>query len=539
MTRLARAVSLLAVFLAPCIVRADEPLHERIDRLILAGAKGKPVSPPSDDAEFLRRVTLDLDGTIPTAAEARAFLDSKSAGKRLERIDALLAGPGYARRMQEAFHVMFMERLGDHLEWEKYLRSSFAANKPWDQMAREILRAAPCHEMTRGASFFLAKRLENYGANPVDYAALARDVGRLFLGKDLRCAQCHDHLFIGEYKQADFQGLFAFVQNAYLVDRAYPTVGERPPGGKIAFVSVFGKKKQETGPRLPGGKEIAIPKLAPAEQYLTKPDPKTRFPGVPRFSPLTELAQMLPAAGNADFSRNIVNRLWWLMMGRGLVHPLDLHHKGNPPAHPELLDLLAREFVDHKFDIKWFLRQLALTQTYQRSSLLPDGETKPQPARFLTALEKRLSAEQMLSAMLEATGEREAIATTAKPAKEKTTALATMRAKFGRAFAGPAREPEEDMPPSLKGALFVLNDPAVLAWLTPHPGNLVDRLARQSDAGKVAAELYLSVLTRRPAAEERDEVAKYLQGKTGKDRAAALGRLAWALLASTEFGVNH
>jgi hypothetical protein len=125
-----------------------------------------------------------------------------------------------------------MERLGDNPYWSKYLHDSFAANKPWDRMAREVLGGAP-DEATRGAAFFYSKRLENYGQNPVDYAGLTRDVGRLFLGQDLRCAECHDHRFIKDYKQRDYQGLFAFFQNAYPMDPKYPSIAERPLTHKV------------------------------------------------------------------------------------------------------------------------------------------------------------------------------------------------------------------------------------------------------------------------------------------------------------------
>ena len=118
--------------------------------------------------------------------------------------------------MADLFHVMLMERLGDNAEWTKFLRASFEANAPWDAMVRKMLRADPKDTATPGASFWLSKRLENYGQNPVDYSGLTRDVGRLFLGKNFQCCECHDHLFIDDYKQADFQGLFAFVQNVAL-----------------------------------------------------------------------------------------------------------------------------------------------------------------------------------------------------------------------------------------------------------------------------------------------------------------------------------
>ena len=502
--------------------RAGEPLHVAIDRHVLDRARGHKPSPPADDSEFLRRAYLDFAGRIPGADQARSFLADQAPDKRVKLIDQLLAGPGYAKRMADLFHVMLMERLGDHADWSAYLKAAFEQNRAWDAMARDILTGDAGDLKAKGASFFLAKRLENYGQNPVDYPALTRDVGRLFLGKDLRCAQCHDHLFINEYKQKDFQGLFAFVQNAYLVDAKSATVGEKPTTGKLAFMSVFRKQPKETGPALPGGKEFDPPPVKKGDEYAVKPDPKSKSPGKPKFSPLTILAEELPRKENTDFARNAANRLWSLLMGRGLVHPLDLHHKDNPPSHPELLDLLAREFAAHDFDIKWLFREIALSQAYQRSSVLPEGADKVAPETFLTAIEKRLSAEQLIASMQQATGGK---------------ADAAVQAKFQKAFANAAREPEDEVSPSLKAALFVLNDPAVLAWLQPQPGNLVDRLTKMSD-DKVADELYLSVLTRLPTAEERAQVDSYLK-KNAMSRPTAVGRLAWALLASAEFGVNH
>ena len=495
---------------------AAPPLHAEIDRLIGAPLGDRKPSAPADDAEFLRRVFLDFAGRIPTSAEARAFLADAAPDRRTRLVDRLLAAPEYASRMADAFHVLLMERLGDHPAWTAFLKESFAANRPWDAMARAMLRADP------GASFFLAKRLENYGQNPVDYPALTRDVGRLLLGKNLQCAQCHDHLFVNDYKQKDFQGLFAFVQNAYLVDAKTATVGEKPTTAKLAYMSVFKKQPKETGPALPGGQEFDPPPLKKGEEYASRPDPKSKSPGRLKFSPLALLADELPRKDNADFARNMANRLWFLLLGRGLVHPLDLHHSENPASHPELLDLLAREFAAHDFDVKWLLREIAMSQGYQRSSVLPAGETKVAPESFRTAVEKRLSAEQLAASVPLALG-----------VKADAPALA----KFQKAFANAPREPEDEVSPSLKAALFVLNDPLVLGWLAPQPGNLVDRMTKLGDT-EAADEVYLAVLTRRPTSDERADVAAYLKKHAG-DRPAALGRLAWSLLASTEFGVNH
>src|SRR5262249_50340213 len=271
----------------------------------------------------------------------------------------------------------------------------------------EILRGTAVDDSCKGASFFYAKRLDHYGENPVDYPGLTRDVGRLFLGKDFRCCQCHDHLFLSDYKQQDFQGMSVFFQNTFLQNLTTATIGEKPTTGKLGFMSVFKKEPKETGPRIPGLKEIEIPSIEKGKEYLMPPDKKSGSPGVPRFSVLAQLAEQLPVADNPAFVRNIVNRLWFVMMGRGLVHPLDLHHKDNPPSHPEVLDLLATKFVEHHFYMKWLLRELALTQTYQRSSVLPENVKRPLPESFVTALEKRLSAEQLLWSVLEATGERQ------------------------------------------------------------------------------------------------------------------------------------
>jgi len=504
------------------------PLHQRIDGLIKAKAKGT-FSPQASDQEFLRRVYIDFAGRIPSAAETRAFFTNKAADKRVKLIDHLLAQPEYPVHMAEQFNLMFMERLGEHPSWDKYLVACFQKNKPWDQMARELLGAAPKSEESAGAVHFLSKRLENYGQNPVDYPALTRDIGRLFLGKDLRCAQCHNHLTVKEYKQRDFQGLFAFVKNVARKPGKDPGVTEKPTTAKIEFASVFGGGSSMVGPRVPGLAEVPIPDFKKGEEFVVRPDPKKKTPGVLKFSTLETLAEKLPTPDNASFNRNMVNRLWYLMLGRGIVHPLDLHHGGNPPSHPELLDLLATEFVAHKYDMRWLLREVALTQAYQRSSLLPEGHKETKPEEFRTALERGLSAEQLLRNLLEATGEKSV---------KGAASFDAMRPKFLKAFADPPREPEEGFNPSLKGALFLLNDASVLNWLTTKPGNLVDRLQKINDDAKAADELFVSVLTRAPSAEEAREVTAFLS-KHKSDRAVALRKLAWALLASTEFCVNH
>ncbi len=534
---------LLAVFsfATTLPVWSDDALHTRIDALIETKAATAPAE-LCTDAEFLRRIYLDLNGTIPTAQEARKFIQDKATDKREKLVERLLQQPRYGQRMREMFHVMLMERRGDNDEWTKFLKSSFENNKPWDQLVREILNPDAENEQTRGAAFFITKRLEKYGQNPVDLPGLTRDVGRLFLGIDVQCAQCHDHLFINDYKQADYQGLFAYVGHTFIRrDKKFPAVGEKLMKTKIEFQSVFGGEKTQIGPRIPGGEEVAIPVVKKGEEYTKPPDRKTQFPGIPKFSPLAELSKRLPATSNKRFATNIANRLWFVMMGRGIVHPLDLHHGDNPASYPELLDLLGQQIIAHKFDVQWMLREIALSRTYQRSSLLPPNSDHVPESSFLVAIEKPLSAEQLLSGTLQATGEDKHLTANAKQKPDDadgTDRLSDYRNRFLAAFANNPREPEVEFSPSVKAALFVLNDVDVLAWLQPKPGNLVERLSKMADSKQIAEELYLSVLTRFPTEEETAEVNRHLE-RNVKTRQQAIGQLAWALLASTEFCVNH
>ena len=512
---------------------AQEPLNQQIDRLVEAAAGG-PLAGQSMDAEFLRRVYLDLAGSIPSGEETRDFLADADGEKRAKAIDRLLASEDHVRRFSQVLHVMLMERLGDHADWQKFLRESVKVNKPWDQLTREILNPNPDDEATRGSALWFTKRLENYGQNPVDLPGLVRDVGRHFLGIDVQCAQCHDHLFVDEYKQEYYHGLFAFVGHATIrQDLKFPAVGLKPLEKKVEFMSVFVQKPQAVGPKLPDGTEIDVPTFAKGEEFEQPPDKKTRSPGIPKFNTLKLLSEQLPQANNRLFTRNIANRLWWMMMGRGLVEPLDLSHADNPPSHPELLDHLARELAAHQFDMRWLLKEIALSQAYQRSGVAADGSDATPPQSYRIALEKQLSSEQMLASLRQAIGD-------SKPLVIDSTdkQWTDWQTRFDKALANPPREPEVGHNPTVKAALFLMNDAIVLGWIKPEGENLAARLNKETDATKVADELYISVLSRQPTVEEQQEVADFLAAR-GDRREKAVSSLIWALLASNEFCTNH
>lgn len=479
---------------------ADEvPLHKRIDQLV---ASESPDVQAASDADYLRRASLDLIGRIPTYDEAKDYLADDSADKRVRLIDRLLASPEHPRHMAEAFHVLLMERRGDNEHWQQYLRVSFAENTPWDKMAREMLAPNASDEERHGAAFFMTKRLEKVGQNPTDHPGLTRDISRLFLGMDLQCAQCHDHLFIDDYRQRDFQGLFTVYSSVQLKRGAKtPAVDVKPPAERLSFTSVFEATPHETGPRVPGRPEIPFEPTESAPKERPDPDPL-----------LSALASDLTAREHRQFSRNIVNRMWHRLVGRGLVWPLDLHHSGNPATHPELLELLTDEFIAHDFNLRWLIREIALSHAYEQ------------------AREKRLSAEQTARSVIVALGTTES--------KALDERFAAMIEVFRKSLANEAQEPEDGFNSSVKGALFLLNDAEFLALFEKDNSPLVQRLVQQDDAAAVVDELYLSVFTRRPSDEERAELVTLLEDPNW-DRAEVLKQVAWAMVTSVEFQSNH
>lgn len=509
-------------------------------------AQGKfAASPPAADGEILRRIHLDLAGAIPTRDEAAAYLADASADKYDRLVDRLLAAPSYARRFRDAFHVMWMERRGDDPKWKAFLEKAFAENLPFDRLCAAVLdpNALPPEEAP-AAGFFLSKRLENYGQNPVDYPGLTRDVARLFLGKDLQCAQCHDHLFVNAYLQEDFQGLHLVFQNLAKNPKPGPPILEKPILKRAEFSSVFEKIPRETGPRAPGRPELEMVSMAAADAAKAKPDPKAKPAAKgkagevpPSSGVLSRLTDELVSPDHPAFAANAVNRVWFLLMGRGLVHPLDLHHPDNPASHPELLRRLAIDFRANGCDVRRLVRGIVLSQAYRRSSLAPTSGDAPPKEKFLTAIEKRLSAEQWFAAALVASGESARLKLPEPPVDPKSAA-GPLWEKTQKAFNNPAGEAEIDFAPSLPGALLMMNDPAFLKWLDPQPGNRTADVLAAASADEAADRLFLGILTRLPTADERAQVAA-TWALPAEQRIEAVVDLAWSLLASTEFAVNH
>jgi hypothetical protein len=494
---------------------------------------------PAGDEEFLRRIYLDLTGTIPSIDDTRAFLKDSAPDKRAKLIDRLLASPEHARHLAHVFDVMLMERRPAKnvpaAAWHDYLREAFAANKPWDELARDILSADGADPKKRApARFYLDREGEPH--------LITRDVSRVFLGTNFQCAQCHDHPLIDDYKQEQYYGLFAFLNRSQLfTDRATrQVVLAEKADGEVTFQSVFDPAKvtKSSGPRVPGRPAVKESPVKKGEEYTVKPAANVR--GVPKYSRRALLGGELARADNVAFRRNLANRLWALMMGRGIVHPVDLDHSRNPPSQPALLDLLTAEVGTRKFDVRSLLREIALSQAYQRSSAPPPGAGDVLPGRFAVASLKPLSPEALAFSLFEAAGmtaiERRALGKGLTEAALYPRVVRQVQPLINSFASQPGTAQEFE--PTLDQALFLSNGPLLRGWLTPRSDNLLDRLQKLSDDGAVAEEAYLSVLTRRPTDEEKKEVADYLK-TAGKPRPQALQELAWALLTSAEFRFNH
>ncbi len=555
-------LAVCAVSWATSVAEEVRPLHRQVDLLVSQRQAELKITPASlcSDAEFVRRVYLDLNGTIPPAQVTRDFLASTAADKRQKLIDDLLANPDYALHMARVFDVMLTERRvpagGNSIDipataWRGYLAESFAANKPWDQIVREILSSDGTDEKLAGAfKFYIVRDIAPH--------ALTRDVGRLLLGVDLQCAQCHDDPHVTDYHQADYFGIYAFLERS----KVHPL---SPRGAQLAetaaskttFVSVFTTKSGEMSPRLPGGEMIADPPLEKGKEYLVEPAPKVR--SVPAYSRRLKLAEQLPRPETQGFSRNIANRLWALMLGKGLVHPLDRHHAGNPPSHPELLAVLERWLVENHYDIKGFLREVALSETYQRSSVLQTEKQDVPEGAFVVAPLRGLSAEQLRWSLLQATGRIEshyarldAQATKAAPKADapplpdwkvratRNESLERQTVSLIAAFSGLPGQPEAGFQPVVDQALYLRNSTKLLPILQDDPGTLLAWLQQLTDDLSVADELYLSVLSRQPTEDEVADVRQLLEAaKAPVERRSALQALLWGLLMSSEFRLNH
>ena len=514
--------------LRPPLAGADEPLRAVIDRELGAAWKEQQIAPApkSADAEFLRRVTIDLVGTVPTYDETVKFLADKDEKKRAKLIDALLADPRFATAQANAWDLaLFTRRPGNFSDtyrrpaFKAWLTKQVADGVPHDKLVKELLLA----EQPGSEVFMVQFR------NAPDEAAI--NVSRLFLGTQLQCAKCHDHPF-DVWTQKDFYGVSGFfvrmvVQDTGTTNNRTFTIGEKN-GGEVLFAGNAkelkpGQKGDPIKPKFLGGEALAEPPTP--KDYKEPPLPKgsEKMPK-PSFSRKEKLAAWVVAPENPYFANATVNRVWAQLMGRGVVHPIDDFHKENTPSHPELLKALATGFVAHKYDLKYLIREIVNSDAYQLSGTGPTKDALPK--WFERARVRPLTAEEIVATM------RTANSFEANPKEPNAN-----WDYFLRAFGEPTNGLGE-FQGSLSENLFLNNSDQLRALFRRKKGNLADQILTSTDPWEARVErMYLSVLNRPPKPKELEAFVSFIKREPKPD--GAVEDAIWVLLNSSEFRFNH
>jgi hypothetical protein len=484
-----------------------------IDTLVFRKLKKLNIVPsgPADDAEFLRRVYLDVIGTLPTAAEARLFLADRRPDRRARLVEELLRRPEFADYWALKWADLLRvdrQALGHKYAYTYYewFRDSFARNRPLDEMARQLLTAEGPLAESGPASFYKVVK------KPGD---MASTLSQVFLGVRIACAQCHHHPF-DRWSQTDYYGMAAF----------FAPVSLRP--------SARGEEVLASGD--PVTKDPRTGQVVVAHG-LGMPMP----PANPHGDRRVILAKWLTAPANPYFARNLANRAWAHFLGRGLVEPVDDVRATNPPSNPELLDALARYLVKEKFDFRQLVRLITASQVYQLSSR-PNATNAKDEQNYSRSLFRRLDAEVLLDMVSQTTGVPERFS--GVPPGRRAIQLWDSKVPhyflklFGRPVRISACECERSAEPSVSQVLHLLNSPAIEAKLSHEQGTVARLVRAKADDGGLVEELYLTFFSRPPTESERRQAVAYLHRHHDRRRQAAED-LAWGMLNSLEFLFNH
>ena len=496
-----------------------------IDELVFAKLKtmGLPPSPPCDDATFIRRVSIDIAGRLPSLEESRAFLTDTAPDKRDKLIETLLASPAYADYFANKWAALLRNKRNEPKDargtfaFHAWIRDSLRTNKPYDQFMREIVAASGDLADNPPVAWYRAVK---------DATAQLEDTAQLFLGTRLQCAQCHHHPF-ERWSQRDYYGFSAFFSQV----------------GKKGTETIFHKRG-----------------LAAATDKKTKSLVKPVALGAAPIEiaadddPRLALADWMSKADNPFFARSLANRYWKHFFNRGIVEPEDDLRETNPPSNPELLDALAKRFVESRFDMKVLIRDITQSRTYALSAL-PNEHNKSDRQNFSRYYAKRLSAEVLYDAITSLTDAPSTFA--GLPPSTRAVALpdnsfnaaSNFLTVFGRPESSSACECERTQEASLAQSLHLLNSKDMQARLAADKGRAA-RLAaddKQSEDEKIR-ELYQVAYSRDPAEPELGFAKGYLEKKLTAEadaakkpplRRQAYEDLIWALVSSKEFLFNH
>ena len=557
--------TLIALALAALLASPQEPYQPSadggravIDRLVKAKLQDLQLTQagPADSSEFLRRASLDITGTIPSLEQVEKFLKDPSSDKREKLVDELLASEKYAEHMATIWSGLLVgsgeEGQGQmaRLAVQKTMKDHFAKNMPFDEFARRVITAEGVlpdpRGMARGmmgedddlpegvnglVAFFVSTQRTAQREMP---QALAGKFSRVFMGTQIQCAQCHDHPY-DKWTQEDFYGMAAFFTQVTV--RRNEMKDKDGKDGKDAK----DKKPPQQQDYSFEVRDRAAPMRPRAQGGLVIPDSKNKAPVKPSFlvtagkpQPNEELrtafARLMTAPENHQFARAIVNRTWGRFMGRGFVNPVDNFDQKNSPTHPELLNGLADDFIQTGFDMKRLIREIVLSDAYQRTSKAKKRDAEMEKYYAVAAV-RAMTPEQIMASLVTAS------TVPGAPSQFRPRELFGAFRDFRYAFGDDEGAEMVEFQGTIPAALLMMNSPAIqratMAVAKGGGGRLSQIVATYKSPRDQVTAMVGATLSRAPTTAELNRfmpvVAKGPQGAED---------VYWTLLNSSEFLFN-
>ena len=480
------------------------------------------------DAEWVRRVHLDLVGAIPPLETVEAFLKDRDPAKRTKLIDDLLDNPGYVRNWTTIWSNLLIGRQTprrvSRTGMRKFLREAFAKNRPWDKIVFDLVSAEGHFERNGAVNYLLAQMtMRDEGVQ-----ATAKTT-RLFMGIQVQCTQCHNHPF-NDWKQNQFWEFNNFFRQARRVDhRRYdPKSGRMVDDYSELVFTDFNEK-------------VFFEQRAGTLQMVEPRFFETRVDAKPSTDLRKELAKLMVAGDNSLISRAMVNRMWGHFFGYGFTKPLDDMGPHNPSTHPELLDRLSREFVKAGYDIKQLARWICNSEPYHLTSQVGAGNVVDNPGAgeaplFSHMYLKGMEAEQLYDSLIVATGAHKAGGSGWEESEQQRR---TWLRQFVIAFGTDENDEATTFNGTIPQALMMMNGELVEKATSAERGSFLNKIlsGAGTDVSRVR-RLFLSTLTREPSRREL-AAAQQLLMENRNSPITAYQDLYWALLNSNEFISNH
>ncbi|MCA9154483.1 MAG: DUF1549 domain-containing protein, partial [Planctomycetales bacterium] len=476
---------------------------------------GLPASAIADDATFLRRVTIDIAGRLPTLEESEAFLADGTTDRRAKAIDRLLDSTDYAEYFANKWNAILRNKRRQTQDriatfaFHDWIRSSLHENKPFDQFVREVLTATGEPGKNPPVAWYREVK---------DQSAQVEDTAQLFLGLRIQCARCHHHPF-EKWSQQDYYGFAAF----------FSRVGRKK--GTIANTDrIYHQRGVAQAQNPKTGEQVKPTGLgSPAEEVGPEDDPRHK------------LVDWMAADDNPFFAYALVNRYWKHFFGRGLVDPEDDMRVTNPATNPALLEALAQDFIKHDFDLKHLVRTICNSQVYQLSAE-PNAWNQNDKQNFSRYYPQRLNAEVLLDAIDQVTGSPtnfgglpSGTRAVELPDNGFTSYFLTV---FGRPEASSACECERSGEANLAQSLHLLNSAEIQGKLTSGSGRAAKMAGdKERDHQTKLRELYLLAFSREPSPEEAAIALAHIE--KNEDPKRAYEDIVWALINTKEFLFNH